>query len=67
VHDNRRNGGDDQDEMPDNGEDVGVLDGKVTAPVLIGQVRAEEGSEVRPELIEGCEAGGSTLSKTKGP
>lgn len=51
--------------MPDDGEDVGVLDGEVATPVLISQVGAEKRSEVGPELVEGGQAGGGTLSKTE--
>ncbi len=51
--------------MADDGNDVGVLDRQVATPVLIGEVGAEEGREVGPELVEGGHAGRSTLAEAE--
>jgi hypothetical protein len=46
------NGREDEDDVADNGEDVRILDGEVTSPVLIGEVGTKERGEVRPELVD---------------
>ena len=52
----------DEDDVPDNSNDVGVLDRVVAAPVLVSEPGATERCDVGPELIEHCQAGRCTLA-----
>lgn len=38
--------------MTDKGNDIGVLNGQVTTPVLISEISTPEGREVTPELVD---------------
>lgn len=51
LSDDLGNGGEDEENMTDDGNDIGILDGEVTAPVLISQPGTTKGSDVRPELV----------------
>jgi hypothetical protein len=51
--------------VPDKGDDVGVLDGEIASPVLVGEVGTEERCEVRPELVEGSQPGRGTLTQAE--
>lgn len=81
LGDDLGNGREDEENVTDDGDDVGILDGEVTAPVLISKPRATERSDVRPELVDCAlldggvvsvreshthgQAGGSSLAHTK--
>ena len=52
VDNDRRDGRDDENNVTDNGDDVGILNGQVAAPVLVSEIRSEKGSQIRPKLVD---------------
>jgi hypothetical protein len=52
--------------VADDGDDVRVLDGVVTTPVLVSKPCTAKGCDVRPELVEHRQARGSTLTHVQG-
>jgi hypothetical protein len=64
--DDSRNGTNSQEDVSDQDDDVGQLDGLVTTKVLIGQVGSQERSQVDPESVEGGQTESSLLTGVKG-
>lgn len=52
----------DENDMANESNEVGVLDCVVTTPVLISKPGAAERRNVRPELVEHCQAGRCALA-----
>jgi hypothetical protein len=52
LSDNLGNGREDKEDVTDDGDDVGVLNGEVTSPVLISKPRTSEGGDVGPKLVD---------------
>lgn len=56
---------DDKNDVADDIDTKGIADGLVTAPVLVGNERSEEGHEILPELVESSDTSRSSLTHTK--
>jgi hypothetical protein len=52
LGDDLGNGGEDEEDVTDDSDNVGVLDGEVTSPVFISKPRASERGDVGPELVD---------------
>ena len=52
LGDDLGNGREDEEDMADNGDDVGVLDREVATKVLVCKPGASEWGDVRPELVD---------------
>lgn len=52
MYDDWGNSREDQDNVANESDEIGVLDGEVTAPVLIRKIGAKERCEVGPELVD---------------
>jgi hypothetical protein len=52
LGDDLGNGREDKEDVTDDGDDVGVLNGEVTSPVLISKPRTSKGGDVGPELVD---------------
>lgn len=63
--DDPRNSADNKQDVPDQTDNVGKLDGLVPSKVLIGQVGSEQGGQVDPKGVEGGQTEGGLLAHTE--
>ena len=66
VDNNWWNSGHDQDDVTDDGDEDGELNGHVATEILISDIGTEKWHNVRPEGVEGGESSGRTLSHVEG-
>ena len=59
-------GREDEDDVADDGEDIGVLDREIAAPVLVSQPGSSKRCDVGPELVEHGETSGGSLAHVQG-